>query len=112
MLPRYEADEFSASFISANKYEPGGLYLTPTGAIEGVAPTDLEYHYILMQAPNGQLIVRAYAVDNTKTFLAIEFFYGRLVDFAKAYNDRAYRLYRGLYPSKSNKCELRPLAAA
>lgn len=50
-LPRYEADEFAASFITANKDGQGNVRLLPQGdkAFHGrdVFPGDIEYHYII-----------------------------------------------------------------
>lgn len=40
-LPRFEAEEFGAAFIRANKDEAGGVYLTSTYKDHG----DLEYRY-------------------------------------------------------------------
>lgn len=46
-LPRYEADEFAAAFVAANKSHSGGVRLMPSGKFEDVAPYDLEYRYII-----------------------------------------------------------------
>lgn len=110
-LPEYDAGDMAASFITANRDGVGNMRLIPQGAIEGVAPADIQYHYVLMQAKNGQLILRAYAVDNTKAFMAIEFFYGRLVDFMKAHCPEAYDLYRRMYPSKRASTQPQTLVA-
>jgi hypothetical protein len=62
-LPRYEADDFAASFVSANKTGPGAVRLIPSGKFEDVAPMDVEYHYVVSPGKGGQLLVTAYAVD-------------------------------------------------
>ena len=40
-LPRYEASEFGAAFIAANKNDGGGVYLTKSWKRHG----DIEYRY-------------------------------------------------------------------
>jgi hypothetical protein len=73
-LPRYEADEAAASFVAANKDMCGGVRLmTDPDADHGQ-----EYVYKVFQAPNGQIILKAfeYGAD-------LPFFYGRLKDFIK-----------------------------
>ena len=40
-LPRFEADEFAAAFVAANKEEPGNVYLTSGPYAHG----DLAYSY-------------------------------------------------------------------
>lgn len=77
-LPRFEADEFGASFIAANKSHAGDIRLTHKPEDHG----DIEYVYEVSQAKNGQLIVRAYevnfwGVDKQKA----EIFYGRMKEF-------------------------------
>jgi hypothetical protein len=52
-LPRYEADEFAAAFVGANKDGPGGIRLMPSGKIEEVASMDTEWHY-LVEPINGR----------------------------------------------------------
>lgn len=47
-LPRYEADEFAASFVAANKRQAGGVRLMPSGNASKVAQkncTDIDYRY-------------------------------------------------------------------
>lgn len=44
-LPRFEADEFAAAFVTSNKPQPGGVCLMPTGDWKKVAPADIEYRY-------------------------------------------------------------------
>ena len=70
-LDRYEACDFSAAFVAANKQGGGDVYLTESVDSHG----DLGYHYELTSAyTNGQLIIRAFHVEE-------EIFYGRLKDF-------------------------------
>lgn len=81
-LPRYDSDEFAASFVAANKDGGGNVRLTHKAEDH----SDIEYLYELFQASNGQLIVQAYSVNfcsdvKEKT----EFFYGRLKDFVGKY---------------------------
>jgi len=42
-LPRFEADEFAASFVAANKDEEGGVRLTSGHDVHG----DTEYMYVI-----------------------------------------------------------------
>jgi hypothetical protein len=94
---RFEADEFGAGFIAANKSGPGDLRLMPSCEPEDF-PSDIEYHYQLMQASNGQLIVRAWAVEfGDRT----EFFYGRLKDFIIEFSPECLDAYSIHYPSKT-----------
>jgi hypothetical protein len=102
-LPRYEADDMAAAFITANKRGGGDIRLMQSGAIADVAPSDIAYWYEVWQAPNGQLIVKAWAVNNWDGWKAEEVFYGRLADFAAHYSEEAYQLYRLRYPSKTKE---------
>lgn len=61
-LPRYEADEFAASFIAANKDGPGGLRLCGAGEWRDLCPPDIEYLYIV-RPENNTVYVEGYAVD-------------------------------------------------
>lgn len=89
-LPRFEPDEFAAAFIAANKEDAGDIRLMPSGPIEDIAPADIEYHYIVSQAPNGQLIVKANSMNCWEGFSIVgQVFYGRLKDFYKAYHSEA-----------------------
>lgn len=55
-LPRFEADEFAAAFVAANKKQPGSIRLL-SGPQEA---TDIEFYYIVSQAANeGKLIIDA-----------------------------------------------------
>ena len=42
-LPRFEADEFAASFVAGNKDRDGGVRLTKSRESHG----DTEYHYVI-----------------------------------------------------------------
>lgn len=58
-LPRFEADEFGAAFISANKDSAGGVRLTHGYDKHG----DLEYRYEI-SAPAGALVVTAFSATD------------------------------------------------
>ena len=70
-LPRYEADEFAAAFVAANKNRSGGVNLLPSGDWKEVAPLDLEYRYEVWfgktkpTEESGSLNVRIYAISCT-----------------------------------------------
>lgn len=82
-LDRYEASDFSAAFVAANKKGGGDVYLSEPVDTH----VDLDYHYELTSAKtNGQLIIRAFHLENTREIDYIqvvfkEIFYGRLKDF-------------------------------
>lgn len=83
-LPRYEADDFAAAFVAANKSGGGDIRLSLGAEHHG----DIEYVYEVMQAENGQLIVSAWNAETWETVRknpaskkAKPFFYGRLKDF-------------------------------
>ena len=61
-LPRFEPDEFAAAFVAANKSQPGGVRLCPSGTFAEIAPLDVEYHYIVRQHFH-TLRVFAYALE-------------------------------------------------
>ena len=46
-FPRFEADEFAASFIAANKDRPGDVRTVGQGDWRELAPSDIEYVYIV-----------------------------------------------------------------
>ena len=79
-LPRFEANEFAASFVAANKVGSGSVRLTNGPEQHG----DIEYYYIVYQPvpDSGPLYIEAYEVvdDNAKGKL---FFKGELADFIK-----------------------------
>lgn len=53
VLPRFEADDFAAAFVRANKDGGGGVRLCGTGILEPQhAACDAEYHYTLT-CPDG-----------------------------------------------------------
>ena len=56
-LPRFEADEFAAAFVAANKKEAGDVRLTCGPAVHG----DLSYTYEI-RCQDGQLEVRIFKV--------------------------------------------------
>jgi hypothetical protein len=59
-LPRFEADEFAAAFVAANKQESGDIRLTSGPD----AHSDLEYTYEI-SCPDGQLHIRINEVNFT-----------------------------------------------
>lgn len=84
-LPRFEADEFAASFVASNKSNSGGVRL----ANSQTSATDIEYAYEVFQSKNGQLILRAFDVNCWgATPRKTVFFYGRLKDFIIKYGDK------------------------
>jgi len=60
-LPRFEADEFACAFISANKSEAGGMYLTDTYESHG----DLAYRYEIRRF-NKTLLIHVYSINSVK----------------------------------------------
>lgn len=62
-FPRFEADEFAAAFVAANKPKEGDIRLMPTGDIKEVAPSDIEYHYVV-EGRRDCIYVTAYEVHN------------------------------------------------
>ena len=84
-LPRFEADEFAASFVAANKGSAGGVRLLHSGDWKDVAPGDVEYRYHI-NVQGSRLHVAAYAVhQDYKTGVWTEklLFAGKLDDFAR-----------------------------
>lgn len=61
-MPRFEADEFAASFVAANKSECGGVRLLHSGHWQDIAPADIEYRYEIL-CIGGKLHVKAYDVS-------------------------------------------------
>ena len=54
-LPRFEADEFAAAFVAANKESGGGVRLFPTRITEPHKfASDAEFHYIIQ--PGGKTL--------------------------------------------------------
>lgn len=86
-LPRFEADEFAAAFVAANKTGQGNIRLMQGHDIPG----DVEYVYHITQAKNGQLIVSAWDADsytghleNPASKRCKPFYYARLKEFIAA----------------------------
>lgn len=94
---RFEADEFGAAFIAANKDGAGDVRLMGSCEPEDF-PTDIEYHYQLMQADNKQLIVRAWSVNFGDRR---QVFYGRLKDFIAKHAPECLEAYSVHFPSKT-----------
>lgn len=65
-LPRFEADEFAAAFISANKAHEGGIRLTIGETWDKAASGDCEYHWII-SFDGKNLIVEAYEIGDVET---------------------------------------------
>jgi hypothetical protein len=58
-LPRFEASDFGAAFIAANKQKGGGnIYMTDSYESHG----DLEYRYEI-EGKDGKLLVKVYKVE-------------------------------------------------
>jgi hypothetical protein len=65
-LHRYEACEMAAAFVAGSKRKGGsGVYLMPGGAPKTVAPSDIEYRYVVKQngAGSHELRVTAFSTD-------------------------------------------------
>jgi len=84
-LPRFEADEFAAAFIAANKGKTGG----------GIRLThhwnnhcDLEYFYEIT-SKNNELYLKAFRVDDDKL---IPFFEGNLKQFNEGIINKKFNL--------------------
>lgn len=60
-LPRFEADDFAAAFVAANKDGGGGIRLTTGKTWDKAISSDCEYHYVI-RAKAGRIIVAAYSV--------------------------------------------------
>lgn len=80
-LPRFEAAEFGAAFIAANKSRGGGVYLTHDWQDHG----DLEYRYEIT-VRGTELHVTAYSVSRDKCH---EIFTGTLAQFQAFANREA-----------------------
>lgn len=46
-LPRFEADEFAAAFVTGNKCSGGSIRLLPTGEWQNVVPQDISFLYVI-----------------------------------------------------------------
>lgn len=98
-LPRFEAMDWTAAFITANKPVGGGGVYCTTGAADHA---DLDYVYRIGMAKNGQLIVECISIIENKVL-----FYGRIKDFVGQFgNTYAKELWNEIVPSKN------PLTAA
>lgn len=77
-LPRFEADEFAAGFVAQHKDGEGDIRLTNSH----MNHEDIEYWYLIFQAKNGQLLVKAYKVNNWDLKWDVkEIYYGRIKDW-------------------------------
>ena len=61
-LPRFEADEFAAAFIAANKTGPGGVRIVGRGPWNAISPADIEYAYHVVMFASGHVRVSGHAV--------------------------------------------------
>ena len=68
-LPRYEADEFAAAFIAANKDGGGGIRMLHSGHWFVVSPGDIEYRYEVRCGRDGELLVTCYKINNDSDLL-------------------------------------------
>lgn len=75
-LPRFEADEFSAAFVAANKTAGGDLRLTDDPGSHG----DLEFRYEIYSARR-ELRVTCFSVANFDRSVDGHLFDGTLVEF-------------------------------
>lgn len=74
-LPRFEPDEFAAAFVAANKSKEGDIRLMKEGNIKHVAPSDIEFHYVVKgydhaMNPKQAVYVTAYEVNNWREWKA------------------------------------------
>lgn len=89
-LPRYEACEFAAAFVAANKqknngYQGGGVYLSTDAYRHG----DTDYHYLVEHLELGQLgflHVVCYDRDNNGTWKFVT--QGPLEDLLNYFKER------------------------
>lgn len=58
-FPRFEADEFAAAFVAANKADAGGMRLFGHGLWSKLISSDSEYVYFVAPNDTGMIIVRA-----------------------------------------------------
>jgi hypothetical protein len=80
-LPRFEADEFAASFVAANKDGGGNIRLMESGEWKDVAPQDLEYRYeIWHEGAEKDVRVAVFAItfDATDAWQETQLFRGSL----------------------------------
>jgi hypothetical protein len=62
-LPRYEADEFAAAFVAANKDTRGEIRLMPSGDWKDIAPQNLEYRYVIAPKKEKNQLERILRMD-------------------------------------------------
>lgn len=62
-LPRFEADEFAAAFVAANKTQGGGVRLLGSGDWSRLAPSDVEFAYHVTQFDSGHINVVGFEVE-------------------------------------------------
>lgn len=93
-LKRFEADDFAAAFIVANKTAGGDVYLTKHYDEHG----DLSYRYELSQSRNGQLIVTAIDMIEDETV-----FNGRLKDFVDKHGEIDIKRMWNTFDDSENK---------
>ena len=77
-LPRFEADEFGASFVAANKNDGGGVRLTHDWQNHG----DLEYRYLIYMRDD-ELYVDAFDMGEKPIFSGN---LAAFTEFSKTYN--------------------------
>jgi hypothetical protein len=67
-LPRFEADEFAAAFVAANKVNSGDVRLIPQGIMNPLDfASDAEFHYIV-SVDAGELSVTVFETDGNLVF--------------------------------------------
>lgn len=76
-LPRYEADEFAAAFIAANKDSDGDIRLLKSPR----KVSDIEYAYTVWKADDGELMIRVQSVNNWDAWKAETLWRGKLAEF-------------------------------
>jgi hypothetical protein len=98
-MNRYEACDFAAAFIAANKKSGGDVYFSKGPEDHG----DLEYKYELTKAENGQFIIRATHIAYEKVE---DIFYGRLKDFVNKYGSSECKTEWNELDNSENKLEV------
>jgi len=91
-LPRFEADEFAAAFVAANKsYDGkpshGGIRLMKSGHWKEISTSDIEFHYTV-SLKNKQLHVQANSVHHdyaTDVWSVVPIFEGTLDKFCNEF---------------------------
>ena len=82
-LPRFEADEFAAAFVAANKTSSGGVRLMSSGTPKTAAPSDIEFRYVIQQDPqvNRLLRITVFSTDYGDPRTEKKLFAGSLSEF-------------------------------